>query len=280
MPHERELEVALEACQRTLRPILDEYARFEPILDAAADIKLTVDRVSQEILLQHLDTAFPHDSLCAEEDTPTLARVQAAARDPERTWVVDPIDGTRGFAVKSGEFSVMVALVERGRVVVGVVVEPVAQRWTYATHGGGCWRRDGGGPAVPCRVTTTERLADAAVVVSRSSRPGKRSPQLEALAAARTVHTYSAGIKLALVARGEVDLYLNTYPNFHDWDVCAGHVLVDEAGGKVTTLGGAAIVYGQAAAGQRGGLLASNGRVHGAALAALGSGPPSRGQVP
>jgi 3'(2'), 5'-bisphosphate nucleotidase len=270
MPHERELEVALEACRRTLQPILDEYSRFEPILDAAADIKLTVDRLTQEILLQHLDAAFPGDSFCAEEDTPTLAQAQASPRDPNRTWIVDPIDGTRGFAMKNGEFSVMVALVERGQVVVGVVVEPATQRWTYAVRGGGCWQRHGAdGPATLCRVTTTARLADAAVVVSRSSRPDKRSPQLDGLAPGRIVYTYSAGIKLALVARGEVELYLNTYLNFHDWDVCAGHVLVEEAGGRVTTLGGAELTYGKAAAGQRQGLLASNGLVHPAALEEL-----------
>jgi 3'(2'), 5'-bisphosphate nucleotidase len=269
MPHEHELEVALEACRRTVRPILDEYAGFEPILDAAADIKLTVDRVTQEILLQHLDAAFPNDSFCAEEDTPTLARAQAGPRNPERTWVVDPIDGTRGFAVKNGEFSVMVALVEQDRVVVGVVMEPVAGRWTYATRGWGCWQRTGSGQATRCQVTPTADLHAATVVVSRSSRPGKPSPHLDALHAAHVVHTYSAGLKLALVARGEVDLYLNTYPNFHDWDVCAGHVLVEEAGGRVTTLNGDEVTYGKAAAGQRQGLLASNGLVHTAALGAL-----------
>jgi 3'(2'), 5'-bisphosphate nucleotidase len=269
MPHERELEVALEACARARQPILDEYARFEPVPDAAADIKLTVDRVTQELLLQHLDAAFPHDSFCAEEDTPTLARVRAEKRNPERTWVVDPIDGTRGFAMKNGEFSVMVGLIERDRVVVGVVAEPIADRVTYAVRGGGCWLRTGGGPAACCRVTGTANLDSAALVVSRSSRPGKPSPHLEALRPARVVRTYSAGIKLALVARGEVDLYLNTYPNFHDWDVCAGHVLVEEAGGRVTTLRGQDVTYGKAAAAQRQGLLASNGLVHEAALARL-----------
>jgi 3'(2'), 5'-bisphosphate nucleotidase len=272
MPHERELEVALEACGRTLQPILDEYNRFEPILDAAADIKLNVDRVTQEILLGHLDTAFPGDSFCAEEDTPTLTRAQQVRRSPERTWVVDPIDGTRGFAMKNGEFSVMVALVERNQVVVGVVLEPVTDRWTYAVRDGGCWQRTGGQAATRCRVSPTADLHAAALVVSRSSRPGKASPQVEALRAAGVVRTYSAGIKLALVARGEVDLYLNTYPNFHDWDVCAGHVLVEEAGGRVTTLGGQEVTYGKAAAGQRQGLLASNGFVHAAAVHALRAG--------
>ena len=269
MPHERELQVALEACARARQPILDEYARFEPVPDAAADIKLTVDRLTQELLLGHLDAAFAHDSFCAEEDTPTLARVRAEARDPERTWVVDPIDGTRGFAMKNGEFSVMVALVERDRVVVGIVLEPIPDRVTYAVRGGGCWERTGSGAAARCHVSAAADPNGFAAVVSRSSRPGKPSPQLDALRPARVVRTYSAGIKLALVARGEVDLYLNTYPNFHDWDVCAGHVLVEEAGGRVTTLRGQAVTYGKAAAAQRDGLLASNGLVHDEALTRL-----------
>ena len=72
-----------------------------------------MDRLTQELLLGHLNGAFPQDSYCAEEDTSRLARVRAEARNPERTWIVDPIDGTRGFAMKNGEFSVMVTLVER-----------------------------------------------------------------------------------------------------------------------------------------------------------------------
>ncbi len=76
-------------------------------------------------------------------------------------------------------------------------------------------------------------------------------------------------MKLALVARGEADLYLNVYPNFNDWDICAGQVLVEEAGGKVCGLKGQAIRYGPGHGAQRDGLLATNGRVHDAALAAL-----------
>jgi 3'(2'), 5'-bisphosphate nucleotidase len=269
MPYERELETALEACRLTRQPILDAYAGFAAIHDAAAEIKLPVDRDTQETVLQHLTTAFPGDSFCAEEDTPTLARVRGAARDPERVWVVDPIDGTRGFARKLGEFSVMVALAERGRAVVGVVFEPVHDRFTYAVRGGGCWQRTGTEAAARCRVGKAAWLDEAVLVVSRPSDPSRRSRSVEALRPARVTYTYSAGIKLALVARGEVDLYLNTYPSFHDWDVCAGHILVEEAGGRVTTLGGDAVTYGGAAAAQRRGLLASNGLVHDAALAAL-----------
>jgi 3'(2'), 5'-bisphosphate nucleotidase len=269
MPYERELEVALEACRLTRQPILDEYSCFEAIHDAAAEIKLAVDRDTQEVLLRHLGAAFPEDGFCAEEDTPALVERGQSRR--ERVWVVDPIDGTRGFARKNGEFSVMVALTERGAPVVGVVFEPVPDRFTYAVRSCGCWQRTGTAAAALCRVGTARRLDEAALVVSRPSNPARRPRAVEALKPGRVVTTYSAGIKLALVARGEVDLYLNSYPNFHDWDVCAGHILVEEAGGRVTGLRGETIRYGQSDAGQRLGMLASNGLVHGAALRAMES---------
>jgi 3'(2'), 5'-bisphosphate nucleotidase len=271
MPYESELRVALEAVERARLPILDAYDHFQPIPDAKASISLPVDRETQEIVLRSLSSAFPDDAYRAEEQTPALAGLPGAESGRPRMWIIDPIDGTRGFAVKNGEFSVMVGLVEGGAVVVGVVLEPVRRRLTYATRGGGCWRRDGDGPAERCRVSATDRLAGATLTVSRSSTGRNRSRHVEALGELRLLPAYSAGVKLAVVARGEADLYLNVYPNFNDWDICAGQVLVEEAGGKVCGLKGQQIVYGPGHGAQRDGLLASNGLVHEAALTALHS---------
>jgi 3'(2'), 5'-bisphosphate nucleotidase len=94
---------------------------------------------------------------------------------------------------------------------------------------------------------------------------------VEALGPANVVETYSAGIKLALVARGEADIYLNTYDAFHDWDICAGHILVAEAGGAVTGTGGQVLRYGLPGAWQKDGLLATNGRLHEATLKVIGA---------
>ena len=71
------------------------------------------------------------------------------------------------------------------------------------------------------------------------------------------------------MARGEADIYVNTYAAFHDWDICAGHVLVEEAGGKVTGIGGEALQYGSEGAWQRQGLLATNGCLHEVAVGRL-----------
>jgi 3'(2'), 5'-bisphosphate nucleotidase len=266
--HQRELEVASAAARLAGDYLQKEYASFQVIPNAPANISTAADRQSQEIILKHLHTTFPEDALCAEEETPALAGVASTGR---RLWIVDPIDGTRGFAQKNGEFAVMIALVLDGVIAVGVVLEPASGRLTYASRGAGCWRRDSVQEPIPCRVTQTRDLSQATFVQSRSRIPGKRSRAVLALEPARVLETYSAGIKLALVARGEADLYLNSYDAFHDWDICAGHILVTEAGGKVTGAHGEELHYGSPGAWQQHGLLASNGLVHDAALAKLKS---------
>jgi 3'-phosphoadenosine 5'-phosphosulfate (PAPS) 3'-phosphatase len=121
---------------------------------------------------------------------------------------------------------------------------------------------------VRCQVSTVDTLAAATLTQSRSRSPDQPTRPVRLLRPARVVETYSAGIKLALVARGEADVYVNTYDAFHDWDICAGHLLVEEAGGRVTGLAGQELRYGLPGALQANGLLASNGRLQDAALAA------------
>jgi 3'(2'), 5'-bisphosphate nucleotidase len=245
---------------------MDAYDRFEVMPNAPADITTEADRQSQEIVLKYLHAAFPGDALCAEEKTPTA---QAAAETGRRIWIVDPIDGTRGFARKNGEFSVMVALLEEGELRVGIVAQPVFQRLTYATRGGGCWRRDAGAAPVRCTVTSVVEVAAATLTQSHSKDPTKPSALVRALGPAKIVESYSAGVKLALVARGEADVYLNDYTKFHDWDIAAGDLLVTEAGGIVTGLRGQELRYGLPGAWQRHGLLATNGLIHQDAIARL-----------
>jgi 3'(2'), 5'-bisphosphate nucleotidase len=265
MTYAQELQAALQASAKASAHLLDAYARFAVVADAPANITTDADRQSQEIILQHLHQLFPGDALCAEEQTGTLAQ---APQTGARLWIVDPIDGTRGFARKVGEFSVMIGFVDNGKLALGVVQEPAKNRLTWAVHGGGCWKRDGDGQPVRCHVVPTEDLAKATMTQSHSD-PTKPSRRVQLLKPAKVVETYSAGIKLALVARGEADLYLNTYDAVRDWDMCAGHALVEEAGGRVTKLNGEELRYGLPGALQQGGTLASNGRLHEAALARI-----------
>lgn len=265
MDYEKELQVALEAATIAGEYLRNAYEAFTPIPNAPASISTIADRESQEKILAHLATAFPNDALCAEEQAPALQRSTAKSK---RLWIVDPIDGTRGFAMKNGEFSVMIGLAVEGEVVVGVVLEPAKWRVTFAQKGGGCWARTESHAAIPARVTETSTLNESTLVQSHS-KTGQTSWPVKVIAPRNVVETYSAGVKLAMVARGEVDMYVNTYANFSDWDICAGHLLVTEAGGQVTELSGSAIRYGTPGYSQQGGLVATNGVLHEAVVAAL-----------
>jgi 3'(2'), 5'-bisphosphate nucleotidase len=261
---QHEFEIALKAARLAGSHLMREYARFQVIADAPADITTDADRQAQEIILQTIRQAFPTDALCAEEATSTL---QGTAASGARLWIVDPIDGTRGFARKNGEFSVMIAFVEQGVIGVGIVLQPAVGRLTYAMRGQGCWRVDGNDPTPQrCQVTPITDLTKSTLTQSRSRDSTKRSKWVEAIQPAQVVETYSAGIKLALVARGDADIYLNTYEAFHDWDIAAGDILVSEAGGQVTGTGGQVLQYGLPGAWQKNGLLATNGGLHRATL--------------
>ena len=140
MPFDRELEAALAAAEQASRIILEHYEQRTAMADAPASITTSTDRASQEAILQSLSAQFPDDAFRAEEATPTLERLR---REGSRMWIIDPIDGTRGFAKKNGQFSVMIALCVDGVPVVGVVQEPALGRITCAQLGGGCWTSDG-----------------------------------------------------------------------------------------------------------------------------------------
>lgn len=262
-----ELQVCLSAIRSAGDEIMKRYASFERIADAPADISTDADRASQRLIFERLHEAFPNDCLRGEESTPDAPQGQGSANG--RLWIVDPIDGTRGFARKNDEFSVMIGLVEGGRVVLGAVYEPAIDRLTHARKGSGCFVEQSG-RITECRVTSKPRLADSIMSISRSQKEAGRRRLLESFGARDAVETYSAGIKLAQVARGETDVYVGDYLTLKDWDVCAGHILVEEAGGAVTDVDGGVITYDGTGRSLRGrGILASNGRIHDACLDVL-----------
>lgn len=261
-----ELNAGLGAVDRACRYLMDAYDRFEVIANAPADLTTEADRQSQEILIKAIQETFPGDAFCAEEGTETALATSDTGR---RLWIIDPIDGTRGFARKNGEFSVMVAFVADGVLEAGIVAQPAFGKLTFAARGRGCWRHDRDRQPERCQVTGVDSLKMATLTQSRSKDPANPSALVRALKPGKIVETYSAGVKLALVARGDADIYLNDYNAFHDWDIAAGHILVLEAGGRVSGMQGQELVYGLEGAWQRHGLVATNGRIHDDALARL-----------
>jgi myo-inositol-1(or 4)-monophosphatase len=195
-----------------------------------------------------VSATFPDDGWLSEETADSADRL---AR--RRVWVVDPLDGTKEFIQRIPEFCICIALVEDGRPVVGVEYNPAADRLYSAALGEGTTVN-----AARARVSTTSRVPDAVVLASRSE--DKRG---EWDAFKDRVHvrlTGSVAFKLAELSTGAGDATFTLTPK-NEWDICAGTLLVEEAGGRVTGLDGAPLVFNQRKT-LRDGMIASNGVLH------------------
>jgi myo-inositol-1(or 4)-monophosphatase len=206
------------------------------------------DRRANQKIQEILQEAFPTYGWLSEETADSAARLSC-----HRIWVVDPIDGTKEFIEKIPEFAVSIALIEDGTPLLGVAYNPIQDRLFWAVRGQGAWcanRR--------LHVSRTDRLADAIVLASRSET--KRGEWRDFASLFRIRPTGSIAYKLSLIAEGEADASFTLVPK-NEWDICAGTLLVEEAGGTVTTLDGQPLVFNQPQTLLRG-LVASNGVLH------------------
>ena len=243
-----ELAATIDAARAGGAAIRGVFGRQHVVTFKSGDDPLTVaDTAADRAIRERLGAAFPADGWLSEEGD---ARPGSEAR---RTWVVDPLDGTREFVQGIPEFAVSVALTVDGRPVVAVVYNPIRDLLVCATRQGGV-TVDGR----PAKVSGVADLAAAVVLASRSEvGRGQWSPYE---AHCRVVPTGSIAYKLALVASGEADATISLAPK-HGWDICAGVLLVEEAGGTVSLLDGSAL-GSLPPAGLIKGLVASNGRLH------------------
>ena len=198
------------------------------------------DKVADRLIVAGLRAAAPHIPIISEESTG--ARTPAALAG-ESFWLVDPLDGTREFIARTGEFTVNIALIEVGRPVLAVLHAP-AQGETYVADGqGGAVRFVGDGAPQTIRTRPVPDVGPA-VIASRSHRDAETDAYIAKLRPSRTESAGSA-LKFGLLARGEADLY----PRFGrtmEWDTAAGQAVLEAAGGHVRDMSGRALRYGKA----------------------------------
>ena len=187
------------------------------------------DRHAESIILERLAAAFP--------DIPVLAEEEAAAgRIPELGRIffcVDPLDGTRGFVQRSGEFTVNIGLIEDGEAVAGVIYAPDPKLLYYGARGEGAFRVRGGGGAEPIRPRPRPESGLTAVG-SRSHASHGTAEKSVHLGIADFVAS-SSSLKFCLVAEGTADVYPR-HGTTAEWDTAAGQAILEAAGGRVMAL--------------------------------------------
>lgn len=201
------------------------------------------DHAAEAILLAGLHRLTPDIPAVSEE---AVARGEIRvdpARPPPRFWLVDPIDGTKEFVARNGEFTINIGLADAHAAMLGVLHSPIANA-TYAAAGAGTaqiWRGTDPPQAIRARRPGPGGLS---VVASRSH--GSKAAMAAYLEEFKVseCHLMGSAIKFCLIAEGVADLYPRLGPTM-EWDTCAGHAILVAAGGQVTTLAGAPLTYGK-----------------------------------
>ena len=219
-------EIALKAGQA----ILPIYAADIEVTHKEDNSPLTeADLASHNCLVEGLSKLTPGVPILSEEAEIADFETRSQWR---WYWLIDPLDGTKEFIKKNGQFTVNVALIHDGRPVLGVVDAPALGVSYFAAQGAGAWKQENDGPF---DAITTRRVEDNLRVVSSRSH---RNAELEALLERLPEHSdvsVGSSLKFCMVAEGEADFYPRVGPT-SEWDTAAAQCVVEQAGGLVTTL--------------------------------------------
>ena len=255
---DRELEVACQAARRAGQAILEHYAEADIPVEVKPDQTpvTAADRAANEVIIKTLGGAFPEDAILSEESPDDGSRF---AR--RRVWIVDPLDGTRDFLAKTGDFCVLIGLVIEGTPVLGVAYQPTRDALYRAQRGGGAFLESGGSAQ---RLTASKRRepSELRVGISRLNPDEGLGKCLAASGLAPRAVQMGAAVKHMALARGDLDAVLNLSPAEQEWDTCAPEVILAEAGCTATDGDGHPFKYNQKDLYRRRGSVASNGLCH------------------
>jgi 3'(2'), 5'-bisphosphate nucleotidase len=221
--------------------ILDVYATNFAVIDKGHDDPVTLaDRRANTLICESLARLCPGVPVVAEESEKSA---YAGYEEAPEAFFVDPLDGTREFVARNGEFVVMIGLARAGRAVAGVVLAPVTGLLWAGAEGVGAYELSRNGERRPLRVNGVSQISEARLMVSRS----RRSELLERLVATsaprEVVLRGSAGLKAIAVASGEADAYVQLSGAGCLWDTCAPEAIARAAGATFTQADGTPISY-------------------------------------
>jgi 3'(2'), 5'-bisphosphate nucleotidase len=256
------LEAAREAAEVVMRIYVEADVGVE--LKGPNDPVTRADREANALLVARLSTALPGVPIVAEESDPEAFR---GFETKDRALFVDPVDGTREFIARNGEFAVMIGWAEKGEAACGVVLCPALGKTYAGIVGEGAFVIDRGSTSrAPLHVSAKTSLSEASCAVSRFHRSKAVDKKLGALGLRSLVPCGSAGVKGVRIASGELDVYAHPSTGAVKlWDACAPDAIVRAAGGVFTDATGRAFDYRGAVA-QGLGMLAANPVLHAEAL--------------
>ena len=262
--YDKELRLAMKLARDAGGAVMARYQRTDlEVQSKGAEGPVTeADRAAHRLIVNEIHEAFPDDVILSEEgDEDDGRRLKG-----DRTWVIDPLDGTADFIAGNGEFSILIGLVIGGKPVVGVVYQPVGENLFYAVQGQGAFVEAGEKPPTRLRVSDEKHIDRMTATVSRNHRSRNLDRMLEAIQPLNEVTCGSVGLKITRLILGQADIYFHPSNRVKLWDTAAPQVLLEEAGGVLTDFAGEPLHYDRAELAHAGGIAASNGLAHAALL--------------
>jgi len=262
----RELDAAIRLARAAGAAALEHYGGPLRIVHKSEneDPVTQADHAANDVIMAGLQREFPADGLLSEESLDTVRRLSIS-----RVWMIDPLDGTKGFIDGNGDFAVQIGLVEDGTPVLGVVYQPAPDLLQYASRGAGAWVVRPETQPERMRVSSGTDFARMRLAASRDHHSPRMSAVMRALGISEEIRRGSVGIKTGLIAERQCDLYVHLSPRTKHWDTCAPEAILAEAGGRLTDLWGEPLRYNTEDVQNRNGLLAAGGAAHPLVVARL-----------
>jgi len=212
------------------------------------------DRAANEYITNELKQRYPEFGMLSEECKDTKERLVK-----KHVWIIDPLDGTKEFIKRNGEFTVNIALVEDKKPIIGVVYVPVTNEVYYAARGCGAFYCAENGDEMKIETSEKRDTRDMILMKSRSHASEKLLRIIETFKFAKVMERGSS-LKICQIAIGNADVYFR-FGLTSEWDICAAHCILEEARGKITDCLGSDILYNREDILNRKGFIASNGEL-------------------
>ncbi len=234
-----QVNVIAEQAARIIMDIYHNGITAEQIQHKVDNSPVTVaDLASHAYIVNALAALTPSIPIVSEE---TALPDVAIRRQWTHYWLVDPLDGTKEFIDHNGEFTINIALIEDGCVVLGVVYLPAVETCYYAYAGGGAYKQVANGVAKPIHARRRTTADELIILTSRRNHSQRVTTLADRLPHAR-IERYGSAIKLCFLAEGQADVYTR-FGNVLEWDLAAGHCIIEQAGGCVSSIAGTRLIY-------------------------------------
>lgn len=235
---EKELKSAIDAGLKAKEKIMEIYnAGFEVEIKSDNSPVTLADKTADEMIRNYLHKDFPDYAFLTEESEDNLER-----RKNDYVWIVDPVDGTKDFVARDGEFTTNIALAYKGKVVVGVVIIPALDIYYYATRDQGAYKVVIGQPAQPIHVN--DKTTDLTVLTSRFHLSDNENKVIEKHSnRISQIKSFGSSLKACKIAEGVAEISYRLSSGTKEWDTAAMHLIVEEAGGYLVKPNGEEITY-------------------------------------